>query len=100
MKKDCYWYRYNEFKCQHRCGILDPMVCTNSNKCTFYETEEDFNARQEKFDKLLSTESKSNNESDEAEQACDLCRDYNLSDSCEDCQLYDEADECQTTDLE
>ena len=48
-KINCHWYSKNEYRCRHECEVLDPMPCIISGKCTFYETTEQYNVRQDKF---------------------------------------------------
>lgn len=41
IREDCYWNRYG------KCHVLAVKKC--SKRCTFFETEEDYQARQERF---------------------------------------------------
>lgn len=48
-KKDCYWYKRKTVG-QRGCGVLNCLQCKTNNVCSFYETEPDYTARQERFE--------------------------------------------------
>ena len=43
----CVWHRLKNGK--PHCAILTEMCCYKKNKCSFYETEEDYKVRQADF---------------------------------------------------
>lgn len=48
IKKDCHW---RKLRPRPECKILSEPVCAKTGKCTFFETEEEFKARQKAFEK-------------------------------------------------
>lgn len=48
IKRDCYWYRH-KMRGQRGCGVLTCLQCKLNGTCSFYETEPEYEARQERF---------------------------------------------------
>jgi hypothetical protein len=48
IKEDCYHYKHRS-KGKSGCKALCELQCAIRGKCGFYETEEEYNARQEDF---------------------------------------------------
>lgn len=46
IKKDCHWY---DDVPKPKCGILGELMCDKKERCSFYETEEQFRTRQKRF---------------------------------------------------
>lgn len=49
IKKDCYWY---DDAAKSKCGVLRELVCKDKYKCSFFETDEVFKARQKRFEEI------------------------------------------------
>lgn len=49
VKTNCNWYRARP---RSECKVLGELVCAKKEKCTFFETETDFKARQKSFEKI------------------------------------------------
>lgn len=49
IREDCYWYKH-KMRGQRGCGVLNCLQCKVNGACSFYETEADYEARQDKFD--------------------------------------------------
>lgn len=47
VKKDCHWHKSRP---RPSCGILSELVC-KKKKCSFFETTDEFKARQKEFEK-------------------------------------------------
>lgn len=49
IKEDCYWYKH-KMRGQRGCGVLNRLQCNFNGTCSFYETEAEYEARQQAFD--------------------------------------------------
>lgn len=48
IKKDCYWLKISS-RGRKSCGVLNCLKCKLNGTCSFYETEPEYEARQERF---------------------------------------------------
>ena len=63
IKKNCVWFRTES---REGCGIMTDLVCSKRDKCSFYETELQFEKRQKRFlDK---------HQADASKRVCGKCR--------------------------
>lgn len=68
---DCQWYKRNPYGKQE-CNALTEMQCVKNGKCSFYETKEQFHARQVKFKERILSEMK------KAGIRCDVIKNLDL----------------------
>lgn len=48
VKEECIWWKLR-VKGQHGCKALTELQCKRKGKCSFFETETEYNERQEDF---------------------------------------------------